>query len=335
MKVLGIEFAPLNIPLERRLQTAAVLYYWNSFSFYFVAGLLIFTALLFTKFYFIPLLYVLWYFYERNKCNEGGRRSQWVRRWKLWHYFRDYFPIKMVKTAELDPNKNYIFGYHPHGIIGIGAYSCFATEATDFSNVFPGIVPHLVTLEGNFRFPFHRDYLLSSGVCAASKESIEWILTKKGTGNATVIVVGGAAEALNAHPGTASLVLRRRKGFVKLALKFGASLVPIFAFGENDVYSQIPNPDGTKLRNFQNRMTKFWGFSPPLVYGRGIFQYNLGVLPYRKPITVVVGAPIDLERIPEPTGDDIERTHQLYIEKLTELFEAHKEKYGKNLELRI
>lgn len=28
---------------------------------------------------------------------EGGRRSQWVRNWAVWRYFRDYFPIQ-VKT---------------------------------------------------------------------------------------------------------------------------------------------------------------------------------------------------------------------------------------------
>ena len=34
-----------------------------------------------------------------------------------------------------------------------------------------------------------------------SKESIEWILTKQGSGNAVVVIVGGAEEALEAHPG--------------------------------------------------------------------------------------------------------------------------------------
>lgn len=26
---------------------------------------------------------------------EGGRRSQWVRNWAVWRYFRDYFPIQV------------------------------------------------------------------------------------------------------------------------------------------------------------------------------------------------------------------------------------------------
>lgn len=49
------------------------------------------------------------------------------------------------------------------------------------------------------------------------------------------IVVGGAAESLSARPGTADLTLRRRLGFIKLAIREGADLVPVFSFGENDV----------------------------------------------------------------------------------------------------
>lgn len=53
-----------------------------------------------------------------------------------------------------------------------------------------------------------------------SKQSCSNIL-KRGSGSAICIVVGGAAESLNAHPGTADLTLRRRLGFIKLALQHG------------------------------------------------------------------------------------------------------------------
>lgn len=311
------------------MQTAAVLYYCTSFFFVGFAGVLLCLYLLFfTRYYYIPLLYATWFLFDHEICHRGGRKSNWVRKWKIWRYFRDYFPIQMVKTADLDPEKNYIMGYHPHGIVCAGAFCNFATEANDFSRVFPGIKPHLLTLEGQFWFPFHRELILGTGTCSASKESIEWLLTKEGKGQAIALVIGGAAEALDAHPGSVTLTLRRRKGFVKLALKHGASLVPVFSFGENDIFNQLQNPDGSFIRNLQNRLTKFLGFSPPIFYGRGIFQYNMGYLPYRKQIVTVIGKPIDVDKTENPTTEEIQTIHDKYINSLQELFEEYKHKYG-------
>lgn len=68
-----------------------------------------------------------------------------------------------------------------------------------------------------------------------------------------MIVVGGAQEALDAHPGSHTLVLGHRRGFVKLAMRMGADLVPVFSFGENELYMQVKNPEGSALRRFQVR----------------------------------------------------------------------------------
>lgn len=72
------------------------------------------------------------------------------------------------------------------------------------------------------------------GVASVSKGSCHNILSQ-GPGNAITIVVGGAAESLSAHPGTADLTLKKRFGFIKMAIRAGADLVPVFSFGENDV----------------------------------------------------------------------------------------------------
>jgi hypothetical protein len=60
-----------------------------------------------------------------------------------------------------------------------------------------------------------------TGACACSRESIEWLLTREGTGNAVVLVVGGANEALEARPDSYSLTIKQRKGFVRLAMQHG------------------------------------------------------------------------------------------------------------------
>jgi len=244
-------------------------------------------------------------------------------------YFRDYFPISLNKTVELSPEKTYVFGYHPHGIIGIGALCNFATEATGFEEKFPGINLRLMTLGVNFRTPFYREYLLSLGVCDVSKSSCDYIL-QQGPGNSIMIVVGGAAEALDARPGAFDLTLKNRKGFVKVALTNGACLVPVISFGETDLYDQVDNPRGSRLRDIQTKLQKVLGVSFPLIRGRGIFQYDWGLLPHRKHVYTVVGTPIECPKVADPEEKVVDEFHEKYMADLTKLFNEYKDAYGQS-----
>ena len=127
---------------------------------------------------------------------------------------------------------------------------------------------------------------MAMGICSVSKRSCEAIL-RKGKGSAIAIVVGGASESLAAHPGTADLTLRRRLGFIKIAIRNGADLVPVFSFGENDVYEQLSNEEGTKIFALQKKFQALFGFTLPFFHGRGLFNYSLGLMPYRHPIVSV------------------------------------------------
>lgn len=63
--------------------------------------------------------YIAWMIYD-SKTPIYGRQSpfflKYVRYNQLWEYFSGYFKGQLVKTAELDPTRKYIIGYHPHGI---------------------------------------------------------------------------------------------------------------------------------------------------------------------------------------------------------------------------
>ena len=61
------------------------------------------------------------------------------------------------------------------------------------------------------------------------------------------MVPGGALEALNSDEDKIRLVLNRRKGFIKLALRFGVNLVPTFSFGENFIYDQVKAEQGKEI----------------------------------------------------------------------------------------
>ncbi|XP_072349463.1 diacylglycerol O-acyltransferase 2-like [Scyliorhinus torazame] len=273
---------------------------------------------------------------DRNTPERGGRRSQWIRGWKMWRYLRDYFPISLVKTAELNPEKNYVIGYHPHGIMCISAFCNFCTEATDFSKVFPGITPHQATLNGLFYLPLYRDYILGGGGRSVSRSSLNHILSKSGTGNAVVVVVGGAAEAMTGRPGEQSLLLKNRKGFIRIALMHGADLVPVYSFGESDIFDQVIFKPGSWMKHFQVTFQKYMGFAPCFLKGRGlVFSGSWGLMPFAKPIVTVVGEPIPVTRSPNPSEDEVDCYHAEYVEALISLFNRYKVRCGMSKEAEL
>ncbi|KAI8912685.1 diacylglycerol acyltransferase [Gorgonomyces haynaldii] len=317
-----MKFAPLRVPLNRRLQTCAIVG-WTLVMPFFI----ILIAFLVRYYTLLMVGYGLWIFLDQTPV-KGGRKWEWVRQWTWWKYMRDFFPVSLVKTHDLDPSKKYLFGYHPHGIIGLGAWVNFITEGNDFSLQFPGLDFRVCTLNTNFRIPLYREFLLSLGLVSVARESVNHIL-RLGPGNAVMIVVGGAREALVSKPGTNDLILLKRQGFIKIALMNGASLVPVMSFGENDLFDQVENPPGSLLWRFQQLFTDYFSFSPPLIKGRGIFTYNWGLLPFRRQVVSVVGKPIDCPEIKDPTPEQIRLYQELYVAELHRIYDENKDKYAR------
>ncbi|OAF55162.1 diacylglycerol O-acyltransferase 1 [Pseudogymnoascus destructans] len=335
-----IRFAPLNIPLQRRLQTAMVLA--HTLCIAVLIGTFLFACA-------IPLLWplivpymVYIMFSKAGYSGELSMRSPRLRGSKLWSLFAGYFPARLHRTVELSPTRKYIFGYHPHGIISHGAFAAFATEALGFAQLFPGITNSLLTLDSNFRIPFYREYILALGLASVSRQSCENLLSRgglngEGMGRAITIVVGGARESLDARPGTLRLVLRRRYGFVKMALRTGADLVPVLGFGENELYDQFSVEGRPWIRRGQDLLKRTLGWTLPLFHARGVFNYDVGLVSYRRAVNVVVGRPIPVRQNRMPSVEEVEELHERYCEELVRLWETWKDDFaqGRAEEMRI
>ncbi|TIB62682.1 hypothetical protein E3P77_03796 [Wallemia ichthyophaga] len=343
---IRVKFAPMSVPRHRRLQTAAV----ATWALILPISLSLFLICVsFPPLWPLLIPYLIWAFLFDDAPENGGRPKHWFRDSAVWRFFAEYYPVSCVvflsksntfsrqQTSqggffvedELSSEKAYVFGYHPHGIIGMGALANFASNATGFSSLFPGITPHLLTLTANFQVPFYRDLLQAMGICSVTKRSCEHIL-RKGPGNAITIVVGGAAESLNAHPGTSDLILKKRLGFIKIAIREGADLVPVFSFGENDIYQQLSTEDGSNVHKLQKSFQRIFGFTLPLFHGRGIFNYNLGLMPYRHPIVSVVGRAIHVQQTANPSQEMMEDVQARYIDELMRIWDKYKDVYAAN-----
>ncbi|KAK9831448.1 hypothetical protein WJX81_006091 [Elliptochloris bilobata] len=276
------------------------------------------------------ILLYLWYIIvgPGKKAAASLSWTPYMRRWSLWKYLAAYFPVRIHKTVDLDPSKSYVFGLHPHGVLTISVWATFASDGAGFPSLFPGIDMHPATLNWNFRTPIARELMLLLGFIDASAPTLRHVL--KAPGRAVLLAIGGAQEALLAWPGTYDIILNKRKGFVKIALATGASLVPVLSFGENDVVTVVNTCHAGWARSFQRFTKKAAGFVIPLVYGEGLFGLPFGILPHRVPITTVVGRPIEVPKFKGDLKSEegqalVERYHAMFVAGLKQVWEEHKE----------
>lgn len=333
MALLGVEWAPFNTPLQRRLQTLAVTGWFITLVFGPVIGAAVSLYLIFyTSFWWLAIAYAVFIYYDDSYFT-GYRWSDWARNWAWWRYFAAYFPHSLVTTADLDPKRNYLFGIYPHGVLSTGAFSAFCTNALGVDKVFPHHKTHLLSLHQHFFSPISREVGLSLGALSAAPEAINNTLSIQGGGHVVALVVGGAAEALLSRHNQYRILIKKRKGFCRLALKHGSPLVPVFAFGEHVVYDQLHSEPGSRLHRFQEALRKHIGMAPVVIRGRGLFQYTFGLLPHRSPVAVVVGEPLEVEAVPNPSREQVEALHERFCEALRTLYDRHKEKYNGGVDI--
>ncbi|XP_065225545.1 2-acylglycerol O-acyltransferase 3-like [Planococcus citri] len=267
--------------------------------------------------------YILWMIYDRETPHRGSRRVKWLRKIRFWRGRRDYFPCKLVKTAEIPPNTTYLFASFPHGFLCYGPSTNIMSDVNQFDEAFPGLNPYLATLNGNYYAPFMRDFYLLWGGCAVSPRSISHILNGP-AGNVCVLIVGGRSEQKINTPGKNRVVLKNRKGFVRMALKSGSSLVPVYSFGETFLYKE---PTSNLYRRLREKLRA--SFDPEFFLFRGpcTLGHLFGLLPYQQQVTTVVGKPIPVPKVEEPTKELIDKYHEIFVQEFVQLFEKYKGKY--------
>ena len=83
----------------------------------------------------------------------------------------------------------------------------------------------------------------------------------------------------------------------------------------------------------QRRIQQMISVAPLLVAGRGVFSYSGGLIPHRRPISVVVGEPVDVgpaEKNPSP--ERIQKVQEQYRAAVLKLFERHRPIYDPKAE---
>ena len=228
---------------------------------------------------------------------------------------RGYFEgaeIKFVDKKAVEEIKGpIIFGCHPHGIFGMSTLINFGIGAFEggVAESLPKNRPiHILTLRFSFLVPFWRDLLMRFGMGPVDKETCRRVLRE--AGDSIAVVVGGAREALYSRPGNYEIILKKRRGLFKLAVEEDTPIVPVFCFGDVDLYEQVTLPWPISL--IQMLSIKLLGFSLPFPSGR--FG---SLLPFRKRLLTVIGKPIN------PKGMSAEQVHNVYIEQVEQIYKNY------------
>uniref|UniRef100_A0ACD5TB66 Uncharacterized protein n=1 Tax=Avena sativa TaxID=4498 RepID=A0ACD5TB66_AVESA len=233
-----------------------------------------------------------------------------------------YFPITLhvEDYAAFDPNKAYVFGYEPHCAMPLGLWVLAAHVG-----FMPITKMKILASSAAFYVPFQRHIWTWLGLTPASKENFYSYL---GAGYSCAVVPGGLREMLHMDHEQDSEVacIRSRKGFIRIAVQTGCSLVPVFCFGQGHVYNWWR--PGNKILVSMIRAIK----APPIIFW-GKFG---SPIPFRSPMHVYVGRPIEVKKINHPTTHEINEVHEKFIMALQEMFNRHKNKAGyPNLQLKV
>ena len=259
----------------------------------------------------ISVIYGIWLYWDWNSPWSGrDRRNKLI--FKLLspilncahHYFSPRLITDFDRSKLLMPTGPIMFGCHPHGILSLGIITNFGV--TGGTRIFHENVI-ILTLDLHFYIPLWRELCMALGFASVNGHSYSELLKRK---KEIAVVIGGARESLDARRGVMELTITRRRGFFRMALKYGATICPVMTFGETDLYHTIQSPI---LRRLQEGLLRWMSFAVPIFWGK------FGILPAPLPLVTIIGKPITVKGIDDPTEEDIHNLQGTYIKALTEL----------------
>ncbi|KAL3932131.1 MAG: hypothetical protein SGBAC_010997 [Bacillariaceae sp.] len=240
---------------------------------------------------------------ERN--NQKYMNSQFVWPESL------HRPLMEEKMDKNQLHQPMIFCAIPHGAapLGITAYPIW-------SKLFNNRLCHWTCAPVVLKLPIISTYMKQIGYIPAKARHILDTLTKKEDNIG--IILDGIAGMFQSHNEIAHI--QARKGIVKIALRAGAPIVPVYGFGHTSLWKVVVDPFGI-LEKLSVKMD----VSLTPFFGR--FGWFLGP-PQRVAVCMCLGEPVRCPKIAEPTQEDIDKYHQQLLDSYKEVFETHKVAYG-------
>jgi len=151
----------------------------------------------------------------------------------------------------------------------------------------------------------------------APPQSLEHILGHK-NGGTIAIQPGGIKEQAATRHDQEQAFFPKRLGFIRLAIKYQTPLMPMYLFGENQLYRRVNGLDW--LTQLIYRCT---GLTFPIITSKFGLPMCL-FTPLATDIHIRYGRPVEVPpQADEPSDAHVEEVFERYITELQRLFAAH------------
>lgn len=229
-----------------------------------------------------------------------------------------------LKRGVFKEGDRYVFVWHPHGAFTIAAlYFVSHWWAKDYPSGVPGgqfvcVAPLLL------RIPLLAEFLL---LCNARSQDARTFNSILSSGATAAVQPGGLVEQVSTDETKETVYFPQRLGFVRLAIKHGVPLLPVYAFGENQLYRT-----SSWVRQLNMFLYKTFKTGNLVVLGQGGIP-NTPILPnplmlpvFRRGLHVRFGDPVDVGPADEnPSDEKVQEVFAKYADALKRVFDAHKD----------
>lgn len=250
---------------------------------------------------------------------QSGPRGQWLE-FCLWTDIRagleSMFNARVIVEGKYERNKNYCVAYFPHSLFAIGINLIANSLYSMYGSIMLFTAADII-----FVLPILRRFMTWWGCTGVSEKILKTNMKLPFPNNIIMLQPDGIAGMFYGLE-SEQIVLNKRRGFCRVALQTGTSLVPCYCFGGNQLYNRRFGTSSLAARLSSK-------IKISLVFWTDRFGIPFGIFPNRTKLLVVLGEPIDVKQIENPTKEDIDALHSKFVVAIKELFDRHKDKMGK------
>lgn len=215
------------------------------------------------------------------------------------------------------PSGRYIYMWHPHGLYSASQYLHITSNFTTWPSQNKNI--KITGFHGLLWMPFAVEIFEYFGAVPTAYNEMKKALVEEASlsvcpgGMREMLPVEGDAKAMR-------VFLKKRRGIFKLALETGTPLVPVISFGEHKLYQPIYVP-----KWIQDFLEPYDMCIPIPTLSSIMKWFGLFSNPLSDPVFTVVGEPVLVEKVENPSNSHIVRLRERYIDSLIAMYKKEKE----------